>query len=36
MCFQSRAAFALFTYPCPMNVRELEQALRAAVALASG
>ncbi|HYU14502.1 MAG TPA: sigma 54-interacting transcriptional regulator [Candidatus Acidoferrum sp.] len=30
-----RAAFALFAYSYPMNVRELEQALRAAVALAS-
>jgi transcriptional regulator with AAA-type ATPase domain len=30
-----RAAFALFAYPYPMNVRELEQALGAAVALAS-
>jgi transcriptional regulator with GAF, ATPase, and Fis domain len=30
-----RAAFALFVYPYPMNVRELEQALGAAVALAT-
>ena len=29
-----QAAYALFAYPFPMNVRELEQALRAAVALA--
>jgi transcriptional regulator with GAF, ATPase, and Fis domain len=35
LCFQPKAAFALFSYPYPMNVRELEQALRAAVALAS-
>jgi DNA-binding NtrC family response regulator len=34
--FKPRAAFALFAYSYPMNVRELEQALRAAVALASG
>jgi DNA-binding NtrC family response regulator len=33
--FHPQAAFALFAYPYPMNVRELEQALRAAVALAS-
>jgi transcriptional regulator with AAA-type ATPase domain len=32
---QPKAAFALFAYPYPMNVRELEQALRAAVALAT-
>jgi DNA-binding NtrC family response regulator len=31
-----RAALALFNYSYPMNIRELEQALRAAVALASG
>jgi len=30
-----RAAFALFVYPYPMNVRELEQGLGAAVALAT-
>jgi DNA-binding NtrC family response regulator len=32
--FTPQAAFALFAYPYPMNVRELEQGLRAAVALA--
>ena len=33
--FNPHAAFALFSYPYPMNVRELEQALRTATALAS-
>jgi len=35
LVFHPHAAFALFAYPFPMNVRELEQALRAAVALAT-
>jgi len=34
--FEREAARALFVYPWPHNIRELEQALRAAVALASG
>jgi DNA-binding NtrC family response regulator len=34
--FEREAARALFLYPWPHNIRELEQALRAAVALASG
>jgi hypothetical protein len=33
---QQAAARALVTYPYPLNIRELEQALRAAVALAEG
>ena len=33
---QRTAARALFAYPYPLNIRELEQALRAAVALADG
>ncbi|HKE13303.1 MAG TPA: sigma 54-interacting transcriptional regulator, partial [Kofleriaceae bacterium] len=35
LSIQPRAASAFFTYSYPMNVRELEQALGAAVALAS-
>ena len=35
LVFHPQAAFALFSYTYPMNIRELEQALRAAVALAS-
>jgi transcriptional regulator with PAS, ATPase and Fis domain len=33
---QRRAARAVLAYPFPLNIRELEQALRAAVALAEG
>jgi DNA-binding NtrC family response regulator len=33
---QRQAAHALLGYPYPLNIRELEQALRAAVALADG
>ena len=33
---QRQAARALLSYPYPLNIRELEQALRAAVALADG
>ena len=36
LTIQRRAARALLAYPFPLNVRELEQALRAAVALADG
>jgi DNA-binding NtrC family response regulator len=36
LTLQRQAARALLSYPYPLNVRELEQALRAAVALADG